>query len=111
MWLPLLCSAALTGMPPARGDVAGETEPVVDVSIENYSFRPNEIALRIGGTVRWTNREKRTSHSVLFPVEGGLESERLFPGERWQRTFTQAGTYPYTCGPHPEMKGSIVVSE
>ena len=40
-----------------------------------------------------------------------MELERLFPGETWQRTFEKAGTYPYSCGPHPEMKGVVVVDE
>jgi len=34
----------------------------------------------------------------------------MFPGESWQRTFDNAGTYPYTCGPHPEMKGRVEVT-
>lgn len=105
--LLLLYSAAF----PTHGEQAGEQQTSADVAIENYSFQPREIAIRVGDTVRWTNREKRTSHSVLFAAEGGLESDRLFPDESWQRTFTHAGTYPYTCGPHPEMKGSVVVSE
>lgn len=86
-------------------------QTTVEVAIENYKYSPAEVQIRPGDTVRWINREKRTSHSILFPGEGGLESERLFPEETWQRTFPRAGSYPYTCGPHPEMKGSIRVSE
>ncbi|MBL8450702.1 MAG: cupredoxin domain-containing protein [Dechloromonas sp.] len=83
----------------------------VTVEIQNYSYIPAEIKIRAGDTVRWINKEKRTSHSILFPAEGGLESERIFPDETWQRSFPKAGSYPYTCGPHPEMKGLVVVSE
>lgn len=86
-------------------------EQSVEVSIVNYTFTPQEISIRVGDTVKWVNREKRTSHSVLFPQEGGRESERLFPEESWQRQFTQPGQYPYHCGPHPEMKGLVVVNE
>ena len=88
--------------------LAGETR---EVGIEKYAFTPAEVSIRTGDTVRWTNHEKRTSHSVLFPQEGGRESERLFPGESWTREFTQPGRYPYTCGPHPEMKGLVIVGE
>ncbi len=87
---------------------AGQT---VEVSIEKYNYTPQEVTIRVGDTVKWVNREKRTSHSVLFPQEGGRESERMFPDESWQREFTQAGRYPYTCGPHPEMKGVVIVVE
>jgi len=86
-------------------------EQTVEVRIENYTFLPQEVSIRVGDTVKWVNREKRTSHSVLFPQEGGRESERLFPEESWQRQFTQPGQYPYHCGPHPEMKGLVIVSE
>ena len=56
----------------------------------------------------WVNAEKRVSHSVLFSATGE-ESERFFPGEQWSRRFDQAGRFEYRCGPHPEMKGLIVV--
>ena len=87
---------------------AGQT---VEVSIAAYQFSPAEVRIKAGDTVRWTNHEKRTSHSIVFPAEGGLESDRLFPDESYQRRFDAAGQYHYHCGPHPEMKGSIVVSE
>lgn len=84
-------------------------QQTVEVTIQDYRFSPQEVRIKAGDTVTWVNREKRTSHSVLFPSENGLESERLFPGERWQRTFTQPGAYRYRCGPHEEMTGSVVV--
>lgn len=86
-------------------------EQLVDVRIEGYQYQPAEVTIRVGDSVRWTNHEKRTSHSVLFPRDGGLESERLFPQESWQRRFEKPGRYDYHCGPHPEMKGVVVVSE
>jgi plastocyanin len=99
--------AALLGL----ASVAAPADTTVDVEIAQYRFTPAEINIRAGDTVRWTNREKRTSHSVLFPEEGGRESERLFPDESWTRRFERPGRYPYTCGPHPEMKGVVLVGE
>lgn len=86
-------------------------QTTVEVSIAEYRFEPAEVRIAPGDTVRWTNREKRTSHSVLFPTEGGLESERMFPDENWSRRFDKAGRYEYRCGPHPEMKGVVVVGQ
>lgn len=83
---------------------------VVEVRIADYRFKPERLSIKAGTTVRWTNDEKRTTHSVRFPAEGGLESERLFPGDSWQRRFDKPGIYPYTCGPHPEMKGLVEVA-
>lgn len=83
---------------------------MVDVVIQNYRFEPSEIKIVVGDTVRWINREKRTSHSVVLPASMGGESERFFPNETWEHRFDTAGTYPYQCGPHPEMSGTIIVA-
>lgn len=83
---------------------------VVDVAIRDYKFDPVETVVKRGTTVRWTNHEKRTSHSVLLPAPVG-ESERMFPGESWQHRFEAPGSYAYTCGPHPEMRGVVVVTD
>lgn len=86
-------------------------ESVAEVRIEGYKYLPAEVSIKAGDSVRWTNHEKRTSHSVVFPAESGLESERMFPEESWQRRFDKPGRYPYHCGPHPEMKGGVLVAE
>lgn len=82
---------------------------VVAVSIHDVKFDPAEVRVKPGTTVKWTNDEKRTSHSVLFLGPQGFESERFFPGESYQRTFDKPGRYPYSCGPHPEMHGEVIV--
>ncbi len=94
--------AALVSFSAFAGDV-------VEVGIANYKFDPAEVHIKVGDRVRWVNREKRTSHSVVFTEEGGRESDRMFPDESWERTFVSPGRYPYSCGPHPEMKGIVVV--
>ncbi|OAN51088.1 plastocyanin [Paramagnetospirillum marisnigri] len=85
---------------------AGET---VRVGMERMQFVPKLVKVKPGTTVEWVNDEKRTSHSVLFEKEGLAESDRLFPGESWKRTFDKPGLYPYVCGPHREMTGVVEV--
>ncbi len=84
-------------------------QTTVEVTVKDYRFSPEEVRVKVGDTVKWINKEKRTSHSVLFPAENGLESDRFFPDESWQRVFKQPGTYKYRCGPHEEMKGTVIV--
>ena len=91
--------------------LAAQAAQTVEVSIQDYKYVPAELKVKAGTTVKWPNNEKRVSHSVLFTGPGGFESERFFPGESWQRTFDKPGLYSYTCGPHPEMKGKIEVTE
>lgn len=89
--------------------IAAYGQETVDVRIESYRFTPAEISIRAGDSVRWTNHEKRTSHSVILP--GVPESERMFPDENWTYRFDKAGRYEYRCGPHPEMIGVILVGD
>jgi len=91
--------------------ISAAAQTTAEVRIEGYKFLPPEVTIRAGDSVRWVNGEKRTSHSVLFPAEGGRESDRMFPDENWLRQFTKQGRYEYTCGPHPEMKGVVIVIE
>lgn len=89
--------------------ICAAAQQTATVGIADYKYSPPEVRIKAGETVRWLNNEKRTSHSVLFPAENGLESTRMFPGEHWERRFERPGRYEYTCGPHPEMKGLVVV--
>lgn len=84
-------------------------QQTMEVSIQEYRFSPPEVRIKAGDTVKWINREKRTSHSILFSAGDVPESERLFPDEFWQRTFSRPGSYSYRCGPHEEMKGVVIV--
>lgn len=87
--------------------VAGET---VRVGMDKNLYTPKVLKIKPGTTVEWVNDEKRTSHSVFFEQEGLAESDRMFPGESWKRTFDTPGVYPYRCGPHPEMTGTVEVA-
>jgi amicyanin len=89
--------------------IAASANGVVEVRIQDYKFDPPELKVKAGTTVKWVNNEKRASHSVIWLGPAGFESERMLPGDAYQRKFDKPGTYPYGCGPHPEMKGAVVV--
>ena len=82
---------------------------VVTVEIVKYKFTPQEITITPGTTVRWVNKEKRQYHSVWFKQLNEVEPDYIFPDESYQRKFETAGLFPYRCGPHPEMTGSVNV--
>lgn len=90
--------------------LAGGDESLV--IIKNFKFIPQEITIQKGQTLRWENQEKRQYHSVWFEALGEQEPEDyLFPEDTYERRFDQAGTFPYRCGPHPEMLGTVTVIE
>lgn len=85
-------------------------QPPAQVDIRDMRFTPQTLSVKVGSTVRWTNNERRTTHSVLFLAPLSFEGERMFPGESWEYRFEHSGSYPYSCGPHPEMQGRIEVA-
>jgi plastocyanin len=99
--------AAMVILAAGIADDGWATEQVVE--IRDYKFQPQVVRIKAGDSVRWVNREKRTSHSILFIDPPAPESERIFPDETWSRTFDASGTFSYHCGPHPEMTGTVSV--
>lgn len=102
----LLCGMLLVL---ATGVRAGG-EPV-EITIRDYAFQPAAITVPAGTTVRWVNREKRQYHSVWFEALGEPEPDYIFPEESYERSFDSPGEFPYRCGPHPEMRGMVTVTE
>ncbi len=101
-WTPLLLALA--------GSVAAEAEPV-EIEILGFRYTPAEISVPAGTTVRWVNREKRQYHNVWFDTLDEKEPDYFFPEESYERTFNEPGEYPYRCGPHPEMRGVVRVTQ
>ena len=85
------------------------TADTAEVRIEKMKFVPQQIRIKAGDTVTWKSYEKRGYHTVWFKAEAMPESNPLFPDESWQRAFSQKGEFPYECGPHPEMTGTVIV--
>ncbi len=89
------------------------TAPIMakEVVVEIYKkeFIPATVTIAAGDTVIWKNIEKRQYHSVWFKQLQKNEPEYFFPGESYQQTFAQAGEFAYECGPHPKMKGVVIV--
>ena len=94
----------------ATWSIYSQANEVVGVKIEQMQFAPQHLTIKAGTKVTWINMEKRSNHSVFFEQEGLAESDRLFPGETWQRIFDKPGVYPYICGPHPDMTGTVEVT-
>ncbi len=86
---------------------ASEDKPLV--IIKDFKFVPQEITIKRGQTINWENREKRQYHSVWFEASGEEEPDYFFPDENYEREFKQTGSFPYRCGPHPKMTGTVHV--
>lgn len=94
------------------GHSSSEEDGVTIVTMYKYKFCPEEITVPAGTTIRWVNVDKRTSHSVILKATDVPESDRLFPEEDFEFTFSIPGPQDILCGPHWEtqkMVGMVTV--
>ena len=93
-----------TALPKTRqGQVAGE------VTIDAQMYTPNTVTIARGEAVTWTNNDRMT-HQVAWRALELDDSPLIEPGESFTMTFERAGEYPYFCGPHPWMTGTVVAT-
>jgi plastocyanin len=78
------------------------------VTIQALKYSPETIEITKGETVEWDNKDL-TPHTVTSQSGGEFDSGSIEADVSWSHTFGQAGTFPYYCTFHPEMKGTIVV--
>jgi len=78
----------------------------MDVKIDNFTFGPQKVTVKVGDTVTWTN-EDDIPHLVVSI--GHYRSQALDTGDKYSFTFTTPGTFQYFCGLHPQMQGTVVV--
>lgn len=87
------------------GSQNGENTNNMIVSIQSFSFDPGTITVMAGSKVTWVNNDT-VSHSVKSDT---FNSPDMAPGDTFSFTFDNKGTYSYSCGVHPFMKGTVVV--
>jgi plastocyanin len=87
----------------ARRAAAADAEVVID----NFTFSPTPLTVKIGTTVTWLNNDD-IPHSIVCPTLK-VKSHPLDTNDSYAHRFEQAGTYDYLCGLHPHMHGQVVV--
>lgn len=80
---------------------------VVQVDIRDFAFVGDRLVVPAGTTVRWTNRDS-VIHTATSD-DAAWNSGAIPEGESWSARFDVPGIYAYHCGPHPYMRGTIVV--
>ena len=99
--LALFAAIAIAAVPlPARAaDVV--------VKIDNFTFNPQRLTVKVGTTVIWTN-EDDIPHTVAASNKS-FKSKVLDTDQKFSFTFTTAGDFEYFCSLHPHITGMIVV--
>lgn len=97
----------------SSANVSAETHTV---SIEGFAFSPEEITIKKGTKVTWTNKDA-AAHQIAanpHPLHTSLPeltSPILAQGESYSFTFQKTGTIGYHCHLHPSMRGTITVTD
>ena len=76
------------------------------VKIDNFTFEPALLTVKVGTTVTWKNRDD-IPHTVVSA--GKFRSKAMDTDDSYSFTFTAAGDYTYFCSLHPHMTGTIKV--
>jgi plastocyanin len=76
------------------------------VMIDNFTFEPAQLTIKVGTTVTWKNRDD-IPHAVVSA--GKFRSKTLDTDDSYSFTFTSPGDYAYFCSLHPHMTGMIKV--
>ncbi|WP_137725421.1 plastocyanin/azurin family copper-binding protein [Prescottella subtropica] len=104
-------AASLSGCSSDTGrDVPADPGDGLTVTVKNMTYSPASLTVSVGDTVTWVFDDRGTPHDVvgLGDAKSVLRSPLLQTGT-WTYTFTQPGTYDYTCSLHPDMLGAVVV--
>ena len=102
---PAATPAPAAAAAPAK--VADAAPTANQVTVDNFSFTPATLTIKVGTTVTFINHDD-IPHSIVN-AEGKFRSHALDTDQSFQFTFATAGDYDYFCGLHPHMKGKIIV--
>lgn len=81
------------------------------VTIANFAFSPANITVKKGTTVTWTNQDSIAHTVTETDGKSGPNSSDLAKGKSYSFTYNTAGTFKYNCSIHPEMVGTVTVTE
>lgn len=78
------------------------------VGIYDNSYAPEIVTIAVGQAVQWV-WEARDQHDVVAD-DASFVSELQTEGQ-YTHIFEEPGEYPYICSIHPEMRGTVIVTE
>jgi len=97
--------------------VKAEEGTVYEVTVIRNSFKlnPQDLTIKVGDTVKWTNTDERKHNLASIPGSGPGDELEIFsvmePGAVYSHTFKVPGEYPYFCFIHNQMTGKITVEK
>jgi plastocyanin len=82
------------------------------ISQKDREFRPREIIIKRGETLRFINDDgELLHHAYLSSDTFDFDTGDQQPGSRFDVVFSVAGDYTVLCGIHPKMKLGVHVTK
>ena len=101
-------SAAASAPAAGGGGCATSSEAgAVSAGIENFTFTPADVTAAVGETITWTNSDS-APHTVTLD-DGACDTGNIAQNASAGLVFDAAGTYPFHCTIHPNMKGTVTI--
>lgn len=86
---------------------ADEAAGGLTVSVIDNDFKPKDLTVKTGDTVKWT-WDGQVPHTVTAR-DKSFDSGVKDPGAEFEQKFDKAGTVNYYCTLHPGQEGTITV--
>ena|SRR5215472_12079832 len=80
----------------------------IQIKMANVAYAPAQVSAHVGDTVEWTN-DDIVAHTST--ARNGAWDVMIQPKSKASVTLKSPGTIEYYCRLHPNMVGSITVSQ
>lgn len=75
----------------------------------DFAFQPSSLTVAVGSRVSFVNGGK--APHTMTARDGSFDSGIVNGGGTWARTFPTPGTYAFLCSLHPQMVGTVRVTD
>jgi plastocyanin len=95
----------------------GEEGKLYEITVVKNAFKlnPQDLIIKIGETVKWTNTDAQKHFLASVPGSGATDELEIYaemqPSDSYTHTFKTPGEYPYFCFIHNQMTGKITVKQ
>jgi plastocyanin len=79
----------------------------IEIVMQNLVIAPAEVQAKVGDTIEWLNKDV-VAHTAT--AKDGDFDVMLPANESGSFALNKAGTFPYYCRFHPNMKATLVVA-
>jgi plastocyanin len=102
--------ASNAASPAAEACAPSTDAATVSVEIANFEYAPADATARVGDVVGWANSDS-APHTATMDDGSCATGNLSAGGGAGALVFNTAGTFPYHCAIHPNMKATLTVTE